>query len=58
VETRQVEQRREREALLTPEGREEASKAEAKKAAEDVKAKKRPSLLKKGETVPSKTGKQ
>jgi len=58
VETKQVEQRKEREVLMTPEGREEAKKSEAKKAAEEVKAKKRPSLLKKGETLPSKTGKQ
>ncbi len=58
VETKQVEQRKEREALMTPEGREEAKKAEAKKAEEDVKTKKRPSLLRKGETAPSKTGKQ
>ncbi len=58
VETKQVEQRKEREALLTPEGKEEAKKAEAKKAEQDVKAKKRPSLLKKGENLPSKTGRQ
>ncbi len=58
VETKQVEQRKDREAMMTPEGREEAKKVEAKKAEEDVKAKKRPSLLKKGETLPSKTGKK
>lgn len=58
VEAKQIEQRKEREAMLTPAGKEEAKKAEEKKAAEDTKAKKRPSLLRKGETLPSKKGSQ
>jgi hypothetical protein len=58
VEAKQIEQRKERDALLTPEAKEEAKKADEKKAADDTKAKKRPSLMRKGETSPSKTGKQ
>lgn len=58
VEAKQVEQRKERDAMLTPQAKEEAKKADEKKAADDTKAKKRPSLLRKGEALPSKTGKQ
>lgn len=58
VEAKQIEQRTEREALMTPAAKEEAKKADEKKAAEDSKAKKRPTLLRKGETLPSKTGKK
>jgi hypothetical protein len=58
VEAKQVEQRKERDAMLTPQAKEEAKKSEEKKSADDTKAKKRPSLLRKGETLPSKTGKQ
>jgi len=58
VEMRQYELRKEREAMMTPEAKEEAKKAEDKKAAEDAKQKKGPSLLRKGETLPSKEGKK
>ena len=53
VEQKEVDLRKQREESMTPEGKEEAKKAEAKKVEEDTKAKKKPSLLKKGETLPS-----
>jgi hypothetical protein len=58
VESKEVQSRKQREEMLTPEGKEEAKKAETKKVEEDTKAKKKPTLLRKGETLPSSTGKQ
>lgn len=62
IEAKEVERRKQHDALATPSSVEEARKAaekaaEAKKA-EDSKTKKRPSLLRKGETVGAKPGKQ
>ena len=59
VESKEVELRKQREAMTTPQSPEEAKKAAVKKSEDDSKAKKKPTLLKKGETLPSSgTGKQ
>jgi hypothetical protein len=63
VEASQVEQRKQREALASPSSVEEARKAAEKsakqqKAEQDAKTKKRPTLLRKGETLDPKTGKK
>lgn len=62
VETKEVELRKQRESLATPSSVEEARKAAEKKSAQqksekDSKAKKRPTLIRKGETLDSKSGK-
>ena len=55
VETREAELKKERETMMTPERAEEIKTAEAKKKEEESKQqKKRPSLLRKGETLPAK----
>jgi hypothetical protein len=63
VEASQVEQRKQREALTSPTSVEEAKKAADKsekqlKAEQDAKSKKRPTLMRKGESLDPKTGKK
>lgn len=63
VEAKEVERRKERDSLASPSSVEEAKKAagktaEQKKAEQENKAKKRPTLLRKGESLGSKPGKQ
>lgn len=62
VEAKEVERRKQHDALATPpsveEARKAAEKATEQKKAEEGKAKKRPSLLRKGEALDPKTGKK
>lgn len=54
VDQREVDLRKQREKMVTPESVEASKKADAKKAEDGAKQKKRPSLLRKGETLGTK----
>jgi hypothetical protein len=59
VEARTVEERKERQTMMTPESKAEVNKTDEKKAADAAAQKKKPTLLRKGETPPGKApGKQ
>lgn len=54
VEQREADAKKERETMMTPQQMESSRKAEEKKAEEASKAKKKPTLMRKGETAPEK----